>query len=469
MKKIITYMALAAGLVLSFSCEKAVDKTITWPQWASRPIIENLSLTSADGKMNITAGDQVRLQADLSDKYNDLKKWTVSVKYGSAQILSLEGDLSGESGKIDESFVMPFAADVPDGGFYPEVTLQVYNVANGISSKRVENAKNVTVNRPSTPEKLYVVDNLGNIYDLEKDAGDYAFKTTAGADLSSLGTSFHLAEKVSGTAPDFSGLVWGMKDGVLSIVTSASPIPTPDSGEYGFKQLGFNVFSFKFNNLVNFSFTVNRAEMEEDEQNGVGYLALNGVQLIHDCEVVFEGFADLKSMLQPDRFEVMTPTTAKFTGHSVLWNLYYFPDDNWFIANSRLFNAPDQVWVTGEFACFPLGNDNTAHEFLYLAGDGKVRYASLSAIKDAEDTFHVLVYCKEGFYIELYRWVKWSTRIALNSLTPEYAEIMPNGMIIKQGPDFKPGVYNIWLHFTEPGDEFGDGAFADVAMTPYTL
>lgn len=469
MKKIIAYMAIMACLALSASCQKEVDKTITWPQWASRPIIENLGLTSTDGKKSITAGEQVRLQADLSDEFNNLKSWTVSVRYGSALVVSLEGSVSGDSGKIDETFVLPFAADVPEGGFYPEVTVVVYNVANGMSSKRVENDRNVTVNRPATPEKLYVVDNLGNIYEMVKDAGDYAFRTTEGIDLTSLGDSFHIAEKVSSNAPDFSGLVWGMKDGTLSIVSDNSPIETPDTGEYGFKQLGFNVYSFKFNNLVNYSVTVKKAEMEEDEQNGVGFLAMNSVQLIHDCEVVFDGFGDLKSMLQPDRFEVITPTTAKFTGHSVLWNLYYFPEDNWFIANYRSFNAPDQVWVTGEFACFPLGNDNTAHEFLYLAGDGKVRYASLSAIKEAKDTFHILVYCKEGFYIELYRWVKWSTRIALNSLTPEYAEIMTNGMIIKQGSDFKPGVYYIWIHLTEPGDEFGDGAFADVSMTPYTL
>ena len=469
MKKTTLFLAIVAGLLLSVSCEKKVDKNVSWPEWASRPIIENLVLAGSDGKTSITAGDQVVLKADLSDNYNDLKKWIVSVNYGTTTVFSKEGTLSGATGSIEESFTLPFAANVPDGGFYPEVTLEVYNVANGVSSKRVENSRNVMLNRPKTPEKLYIVDNAGTVYELEKDTAPWGFRTADGTDLTGLGTSFHIAEKLAGSAPDFSGLVWGMKDGVLSTVTSAAPITTPDSAGYGFKQLGFNVFSFKFNNIVNFSFTVRREDMEEEEQNSVQYLALNKVDLVHDCEIIFEGFGDLKSMLQPDRFEVVSATKAKFTGHSVSWNLYYFPDDNWFIVNYTLFNAPDQVWVTGEKACFPLGNENSEHDFMYLAGDGKVRYASLSAVKEAENTFYCLVYCKEGCYIELYRWVKWSTRIALTSLTPEYAEIMENGEIIKPGSEFKPGVYLIWLHFTDPGDEFGDGSRAEVSMTPYEL
>lgn len=468
MKKLLfNIFAIASVLFLSASCEQAVDKNVAWPEWASRPVVSEMAVTASSAR--VVAGETVHFFAKVSDSYNDLKEYTLEIKYGSGIVFSETRPVSGSEAVIDMDFEMPFAANLDDGEFYPEVSLTVVNVVNGKVVKRVANEDNVPVTRPSIPDILYIVDNQGGKFVLEKKDG-YLYNVAAGTDLSSLGTSFRIASKVNGSAIDYSGIVWGYKDGRLSVVKEAgdNAIPTPDNAGFGFKELGIDAYSFQLSKLINFKYVLDIDALDDTEESQVKYKSVEPVKLYRDCEVEFVGFGDLASMLQPDRWEILSSTTAKFTAQTSSWGFYYSVSDGWLVMNERPWNVPDQVWITGIKACFPLGNDASEHEFKYLEGDGKSHTASFSMVRGDDGIFRCLVYLKNDFALQLYRWVKWSSVVSMESATPKIAKV--NDLIyIAPGDEFSPGVYMVTCEFVNEGNNSGDGATAVISIEKYNL
>ena len=462
----IKYMAATFAVFALIGCEDKVNKDVTWPEWASRPLIEDASVT-ANGKTGIVAGESVKFSAKINDDYNELKSWSLTVKYGDNTVVSHEAALSGNDAEIEYEFVMPFAANLDDGGFYPEVSVSANNVAGGENSTRLSRDRNISVSRPAAPASLLLVDENGKQFPLVK-TSDFVYSTASGTDLTALGTKVYVTEKVSGGKPDYSGYVWGMSDGKISVLRDNSEgdaITVPDTEGYGFSKFGFNIYSFKIDKLVGLTVHLDKDALESQTQSGVTYLSLEEVRLVQDCEVTFSGFGALDKMLQSDRFEILSDTSAKFTGHSANWSFYYDTDTGWMILNYAVFNTSDQLWVTGLKACFPLGNDSSEHELKYLDGDGKVRYATLAAVKDSEGDFHIRIYLKDEYAIQLYRWVKWSTLVEMTSMTPETAAISADGVYIRPGSNFKAGVYELRVHFTKEADSGGDGSKAEIYVT----
>ena len=457
-------MIMVLPVLCLASCEEKVDKDVTWPEWASRPIIGNPVVSAGTG--SVVAGSEVNFHAEVSDEYNELSDYTLQVSYGENVVYSHKTAIEGNSAVIDLDFVMPFAAYLDAGDFYPEVSLTVRNVENGESTVRVAKENNVMVVRPEAPQNLYIVDSDGTVLELSKGTDEYVYSTSS-EELAGLGESFWIAEKTAGTAPDFSGFVWGSgEDGALVIVQEGGdPVRTPDSAGYGFKSMGFDIYSFKLDRLVDYTVTVDKSSMSSGEESGVSYLSMENIRLVRDCEVVFSGFGDLASMLQPDRFEILDETTAKWTGHTQNWSIWYDVPDNWMIVNYAINNTSGQLWITGTKSCFPLGNDDTANELDYFAGDGKVRFASLSAVKDDNGDFSIMLYLKDGFALQLYRWVAWATLVSLESLTPDIGTITDDGVYIMQGASFTPGVYLLKVHLTSEGDTgSGTGSTAEISL-----
>ncbi len=459
-------MILAAAAVMMCGCAEKIDRNVTWPEWASRPVIEDAAV-SAGGKTEITAGETVKFTVRIHDDYNELKSWGITVKYGDNVVFSEEKAVTGHEAEIEYEFVMPFAANLAEGGFYPEVTVSSKNVAGGEYSTRISRDRNVSVNRPAAPSELFVVDENGASFAMGRTAGSLAYSTAEGSDLTALGKKVFIAEKVSGGKPDFSGFVWGMsEDGKVSLVKEGGKaIDVPDSEGYGFRRFGFDTYGFTIDKLVNLTISLDKTAMESVSQSGVNYLAKEKVHLVQDCEVTFAGFGALKSMLQADRFEILSDSSAKFTGHSADWSFWFDTETGWMILNYAVFNTSGQLWVTGLKACFPLGNDASTHDLKYLDGDGKVRYATLAAVKDAAGDFRIRIYLKDEFAIQLYRWVKWSTTVEMTSMTPETASISADGIYIRPGSDFKPGVHELRVHFTKEADNGGDGSKAEIYVT----
>lgn len=459
------YFILLVLSCLLIACEQKIDKQVTWPEWASRPILSDMSVTGSG--VEITAGEKVTFKARIEDSFNDLSSYTLEIKYSGNQVVYRKTEaLSGSLADISLDFELPFAAGLDDNS-YPEVTLTAINVMNGSASRRVSKENNVRINRPKLPEVLWLVDQSGNRFEMHRN-GDF-YHIDPGADLSALGAQFRIAERLSGTQPDYTGLVWGMQDGRIVIIheNGDNAIATPDSGGYGFKALSLDTYQFTLSKLINYKYVLDMATLADDEQGGVKYKQVENVMLLRDCEVEFIGFGELKSFLQPDRFEILSATTAKFTGQTSSWGIYYDTNDNWLIINHKPWNMPDQLWITGTKACYPLGNEGSENAFSYLAGDGKQHTASLCGVKGEDGAFRCLIYLKTDYALQLYRWVKWSTVIQLNSLTPGIGKITDTYIV--PGDDFKPGVYLLTLVFTDEGNDVGDHSVADVSLTSYSL
>ena len=463
MKRIYIIIAMLLGLLTA--CEQKIDKNVTWPEWASRPMLNDLKVKGSSSV--ITAGETVTFDAKIEDQFNDLASYMLEVKYSDNVVFEKSGTLSGSSADLSIVFEMPFAAQLDDES-YPEVSLTVTNVVNGLSTKRVANENNVKVLRPSLPDALWLVDDSGHSFTMKKDGQFYGIDPAA--DLSVLGSRFRIAEKLIGSEPDYSGLVWGAEEGRIIIVHQAgdNAIPTPDSAGYGFKVLALDTYNFILSKLLNYKYVVDIAALDSDEQGGVKYKQAENVKLYRDCEVEFVGFGDLKTFLQPDRFEILSTTTAKFTGQTSSWGIYYDINDNWLIINHKPWNMPDQLWITGTKACYPLGNDASENSFSYLAGDGKQHTASLCGVKGEDGAFRCLIYLKADYALQLYRWVKWSTVVKLNSLTPDLGKITDTTYIVP-GNSFKPGLYLLTVVFSDEGNDVGDNSVADISLKSYSL
>ena len=279
MKKILLYIIMVLPALCLASCEEKVDKDVTWPEWASRPIIGTPVVSAGTG--SIVAGSTVNFHAEVSDEYNELSDYTLQVSYGENVVYSHKTAIEGNSAVIDLDFVMPFAAYLDAGDFYPEVSLTVRNVENGESTVRVARENNVMVVRPEAPPCLYIVDNDGTVLELSKGTDEYVYSTSS-EELAGLGESFWIAEKTAGSSPDFSGFVWGSgEDGALVIVQEGGdPVRTPDSSGYGFKSMGFDIWSFELDRLVDYTVTVDRSSMASVEESGVSYLSMENIRLV---------------------------------------------------------------------------------------------------------------------------------------------------------------------------------------------
>ena len=460
---------LPAFLCLMISCAEKVDRQMDWPEWPSRPVIAEAGLKGSDGASDVVAGRSVIFTAEIKDEYNELRTCTVTIRYAGETVLEKTLELSGNSASVSAEFEMPFSANLSQT-LVPEVSVQVLNAANGKATKRLDAEHNVSVSRPAVADELFIVDDKANVFRLSKGGAGYTYVPDESTSFSALGSRFVIAEKLNGTAPDYSALVWGQKEGKAGIIKSGGDwIQTPDSGGYGFKRLCFDSFTFELDVLVNYCLTIKKEDMDSQEQSGVNYLVAAGKKMVRFCEVAFEGFGDLSSMLQPDRFEILSATTARFTGHSRSWSFFYDVNDNWMILNYVNFNDPGQVWVTGEKACFPLGGASSENQFKYLSSDGKDRYATLAAVADEDGVYHCLVFLDDAFTIQLFSWVKWSTVITMNSQTEALCEVTPDGQYLRPGNEFKPGVYMLSVHLTKMPDNGGDGAVANVSLKPYIL
>ena len=218
---------------------------------------------------------------------------------------------------------LPFVAGFQNGR--PVVTIKAVNDLGGNESTlTLDEAASVAVTRPETPSKLYLVDDLGNVYEMDKEnqnETDYSFRTSA-ADLTGIGDHFKVAEKIVNNKPDYSGLVWGYSDNKISIVTddTATSIPTPKVGSYILENITFDMLSFSTDKTLAYSIDIDKSRFFDV---GGGYIQLD-IELVESAKINFIGFgSDVTNMLRPEFFKDVSGSKAKFDGPSVLYNLKY--------------------------------------------------------------------------------------------------------------------------------------------------
>lgn len=452
MKKYHFILILTVLSVIFFSCEDKVSKVDEWPEWPSYPIIESAQLRGLNGEETVAAGDKVKFTAHVSDAYNDLASYQLEFKSGGITIASETGTLSGSGTDIEFETILPFGAYYEDTG-YPEVSLKVVNALNVQAELMLSNENNVKVIRPETPTQLYIVDNNGRVYNLDRVDGTYEFLTSHS--LAEIGTSFKIASKLTGDNQiDYSELVWGVVDRNIVVVhdVSDASISTPETGSYNLKNFSFDMYSFHLSKTVDFLVEINKSDMVPVAKGGIAYLLKDNIQMVQDCEVKFTGFdQDLTTMLRPDLFVNISGDMAKFAGNTRTWRAFY-NTENKFMYTQTNNNEDNILWLTGSGAGFPLQPYASTLDWF-----GTEPHGYFSFIKTGEDTFEMLVYLAANFCIQAYRNVAWGTVLSpWASVTPSLFTVNPNNDGVA-GTEFTPGVYTIRV----------DAAKGEVSLIPY--
>lgn len=438
--KIIRNIITVFATTLFFSCaDNNVTPPDAWPEWPSLPQIESPQLRGLNGETTVSAGDRVRFTATVTDNYNDLASYTLEFKAGETIIASKNGTLSGSSAQIEFETIMPFGAYFSEGG-YPEVSLSVVNVVNVTATLTLADKDNVNIVRPETPSHLYIVDNNGAVFTLDRMGESYLFKSTTS--LSTLGTSFKIATKVTpNNQIDYSEIVWGLSGSNIVVVNeaSATSIDTPNSEGHGIKSISFDMYSFNLTKLVDYTVTFNMATMTVTPKGGINYLYTDAT-MVQDCEVEFENFdRSPMAIVRPDLFTDFEGNTARFVGPSRVWRAFYNQDKGFFYFQTNN-NEADLLWLTGAGGGFPLPPYAATFDWF-----GTEPHGYFSFLRTGADTFSMLLYLAEGFVLQPYRMVSWGTVLSWNSTTPQFFKVNPNNDGVP-GPEFTPGVYQLTVN-----------------------
>ncbi len=432
------------ALAFMAGCQEKIGIYDNWPDWPSRPIIEDALMKGASGESAIQAGDKVKFSAHVFDDYTTLESYTLQVMSGEVVLASSSGKLSGNSADIACEMVMPFGANYAPGVFYPLVVLNVTNSTGGTTMGRLSDDVNVSVSRPETPNHLYLVDNNGKVFEMDRIGSTYKFRTNA-ASLKGIGSSFRIAEMVSSSGSiDYGGLVWGQVDGNVIVVSSAgdNAIPTPNSsyscemfsGTDDIKSISFDMYSFEYWKLLDHVVVLDKASIVDTYLN---YVYLLDVKMPTDCEVQFVGFGDdLKNIIPSYLFADLEGNTARFIGATDTYHYFYDLTNNWIWIHERYEN-PENLWVTGLGA----GLAQTPYTATFdWFGSLPAGYLSMRKVNSKE--FEILLYLNENYCLQVYRMVAWGTVLKWTSTTPSLMKVKSNNDAVA-GPDFKAGVY--WL------------------------
>ncbi len=431
--------------LLLFSCANDdVSKPSEWPEWPtpSKPKIENAVLRGVNGEKVVAAGNKVKFTAQISDEYNDLVSFQLLVTMDGSEILNLSKKLSGRSAVIEEEVTLPFVAGFQNGR--PMVTIKAVNNLGGNESELTLNEDaSVEVTRPKTPSKLYLVDELGNVYEMDRtsqDKSEYSFKTNA-ADLAGIGSHFKIAEKLVNNQPDYSALVWGYADNKIAIVTNnaSSSIPTPKVGNYTLENISFDMLDFSVDKMLTYSIDIDKSRFF-----GIGgnYIQLD-VPLVESAKINFIGFnSDVTNMLRPEFFKDIIGTKAKFDGPSVSYNLKYNTQTGFlYLERPRDVFYPDVMYIVGTGVGFP-------HKpyAATLAWDFSYPHQWFFFKKVGASIFEAIVYIDQTMGFKFYRGYGW----AQEEDTKNKYTVGPNNLITRNasgdlipGPEFKVGLYTI--------------------------
>lgn len=423
---------MISALLLSFSCKKdAVEPETPEPK---APVIESASLRGPEGETAVEAGTPVTFTANVSVSDSELGTWTLEIRQGTELIASASGELSGTSAVIDEDLELSVSPVTIAEDFYPSVTLKVTNTDEMYTEKTLTQEENVQITVPVLPEKLYLVDNAGNTYEMAATSERGRYRTSV--DISGIGTSFSVASAVTGGAVDPSGDVW-------------EGLATPVS-EYGLKWIGFDVFTGEVYKMIDHTVTLDLNAMSDDAP----YKVYWNQAFVQDCEVEFLNYPD-GMQLQGDRFADVDGNRARYTGQTKEnFEVYYLSDVNWLVLKYQ-WNDLSSMWLTGENGSLPMSPYVDGHPINWFAASFNAENSTsgMSLVKEDEDNWRLLIYLKDNFGIKLYATAAaWANEVnPWISLTPGTLVISPmeadpdtgkvDGNYGNAGPSFSEGLY----------------------------
>lgn len=421
------FFILATVTSLALSCKKDEIPAVTEPE---APVIENATLKGLGGESVVVVGNNVKFAASVKVKGSKLDKFFVTIRKDAEVLGSAEFELSGTETSVEKEFDLPLSPVTLDAPFYPEVTMKATNTDGMYTEEKLAQENNVQITTPELFDALYLVDNNGKTWQMSPTSVKGSYRTEA--DLTELGSSFTIASKLNG-------------DGTVDAGGKTWTFDRPDTGEYGLKWIGFDMFSEELSKMLDLTLAIDWSKMANDNSNSVFW----SFQLVQDCRVVFLNFPD-GTLPQSDRFADVEKNTARYTGHTGnQFEIYYIPDTKWLIVKEQ-YIATDVLWVTGMNASLPMTPYCETHPLNWFAGGAEVSCATASCIRTGEGTFKTLLYLKENFALKIFDGWSWGNELQWESATPETLVISPmeetedgklDGNYGNAGASFSEGLY----------------------------
>ncbi len=222
------------SLLFLFSCEK-LDKREVFSH--STPVIESVSINPS----SFTYGDSVTITAKVSDPITPLStlemKMVVNDKVVAVQTLRTKG----ESTTVSSKFKVEYVSELPDNANV-EVMLSLVNVEGDVTKGSIKEL----VGKRKYYDKLYLVLGNGKVITLTSEGAKFDKYKSPALNLKN-SIRYKIAEKITADNQiDFSGDVWGFKNGMIQLVDETGDyITTSEPMKKSTEGIIFDTYAFE--------------------------------------------------------------------------------------------------------------------------------------------------------------------------------------------------------------------------------
>lgn len=311
--------------------------------------------------------------------------------------------------------------------------------------------RKININYVGNPKNLYIVDNNGTVITLNK-TSTTTYRTASMEESRSLGSTFRIAEKVSGGAIDPSGFVIGGEDyHTLSyIAADGTPINKPAVYfEYADSKPDAMVFDIE-KMALNFV-TV----LDYNTSGDAGTYKVRWVCAMPQNSIVeFLNFPNnLSETISDDRFDMIddAKSTARYIGMDVNYEMYAIKATGW----CNFWNIggdPKAVLLIGKNASIPLPSYTASGYTLSDAGFCANPWETIYMARISENVYRAKLYFADDFGFYFYTARTWASCVAgWTSATPETLVVQGQGTGYPYGTQninyvFNPGIYTLELN-----------------------
>ena len=292
---------------------------------------------------------------------------------------------------------------------------------------------------------LFLVDNEGSAWAMSVASGTKFITNEA---ISGVGTSFVFAEKLtSDHAIDWSGKVYGMKNGAISEISQGGEYIPLDAAYATYNKKPWMLYFDTAAKEVTYKEGFWRNGMGD---MGDGSFVLWVQTLPHNAEVWFFDFdKKVSEMVNLAVFDNIDDEAgrARYIGVSENYEVYYRPAQGWFILSNNI--CAKQKLLIGKNASF---GQAPYTEFPIIETDiPRTAGQTLPLNRLTENTYSAYIYMAEDASFQLYTGYSWgSLQRNWTSTTPGI--VTREDFYAKLGADFYPGVYQVT--YDESADTF---------------
>jgi hypothetical protein len=340
MKKISQAIMISLVSVLAMNCEKE-QVLVTYPK--SFPVFDKAEVVEPA----VTYNDSITVSVQLSDKATPLSTLEVQVVVNSEVITAESIRTKGNSSEVTKRYQIPFGP-----GSLDNEPVKVYLTSINVDGFKTDTIISTAVVKRPLVTSLYVVPETGTSYRMALiDTANLIFKSTGMSYGSAI--KFRLATKIDKfNKIDWSGLVFGVKDGQINLITSKDDfIEISDPTLISITTLTFDAIALTTaieGKLLEPVTTLDiNADLAPMKMAGKDFMGGN-IYFGKDVEVTFTGLTNLANNLAPDYFEITGANTAKFLGNTAVYKAYYFVEGNYlYIEPQPDVIYPEALWVCG--------------------------------------------------------------------------------------------------------------------------